>query len=198
MWDDDSNACAFPGISMATPPVLIHVAPVTPTLAAGVRAVEVKREQVAYVGNMAFNLLDAENDPQSTPMAILANGRVIGYYRLDFAPRAVIGRSLGLPHVGVRAFCIDHRHQGHGHGRHAVSAMACDVLRRHPARKLIVLAVHVCNRAAVSTYQRAGFTMSGQFISGGRAGPQYVMWLSLAAIQPQPAQRLTSPQISTQ
>ena len=183
---------------MTPPPVMIHVAPVTPTLAAGVRAVEVTAEQAAYVGNMAFNLLDAENDPASEPMAILANGRVIGYYRLDFAPRAVIGRSLGLPHVGIRAFCIDHAQQGHGHGRHAVSAMARDVLRRHPERKLVVLAVHVRNRAAVSTYQRGGFVMSGQIIPGGRAGPQYVMWLSLAAIQPQPAHHPIPLQTSAQ
>ena len=52
------------------PPVLIHVAPVTPTLASGVRAVQVSAEQAAFVGNTAFNLLDAQSDPASEPMAI--------------------------------------------------------------------------------------------------------------------------------
>ena len=40
-------------------------------------------------------------------MAILARRRVIGFYRLDFAPNAVTGRSFGAPSVGLRAFMLD-------------------------------------------------------------------------------------------
>ncbi len=181
MWDDDNNA---PGSRIAMPvPVLIHVAPVTPTLAAGVRAVEVSPAQSAYVGNTAFNLLDAQSDANSEAMAILANGRVIGFYRLDFAPRAVLGRELGTPHVGVRAFCIDHRQQGRGHGARAAAAMAEDVRRRHPDRRLMVLAVHVRNRIGIAAYQRAGFVHNGQYMPGGRAGPQLVMFRLLPPIR---------------
>lgn len=157
-------------------PVLIHVAPVTPTLAAGVRAVEVGPDQAQYVGNAAFNLQDAESDPLSEPMAILANGRVIGFYRLDFAPNSVIGRSLGAPHIGIRAFCVDHRQQGRGYGAHAVSALAADVLKRHPDRRLLVLAVNARNRIAIATYKRTGFIHNGHYVPGGRAGPQLVMF----------------------
>ena len=157
-------------------PVLIHVAPVTPTLAAGVRAVQVTPEQAQYVGNTAFNLQDAENDPLSEPMAILRNGRVIGFYRLDFAPHAIVGRDLGSPHVGIRAFCIDHREQGHGHGPRAVTAMAVDLHKRHPDRRLLALVVHARNRIGIATYQRAGFIHTGQDVPGGRAGPQLVMF----------------------
>lgn len=156
-------------------PALIHVAAVTPTLAAGVRAVEVAPAQAQYVGNTAFNLANADSDPLSEAMAILCNGRVIGFYRLDFAPNAVIGRSLGAPHVGIRAFCIDHRQQGHGYGTRAVSAMAIDLGKRHPDRRVLALAVHACNRGAIASYQRAGFVHNGAYIPGGRAGPQLVM-----------------------
>ena len=157
-------------------PVLIHVAPVTPTLTAGVRAVEVGPEQAQYVGNAAFNLQDAESDPLSEPMAILRNGRVIGFYRLDFAAHSIIGRSLGAPHIGIRAFCIDHRQQGHGYGPRAVTALATDALKRHPDRRLLVLAVNTRNRIAIATYKRAGFVHNGQYVPGGRAGPQLVMF----------------------
>lgn len=157
-------------------PVLIHVAPVTPTLAVGVRDVQVAPAQAQYVGNTAFNLQDADNDPLSEPMAILRNGQVIGFYRLDFAPNSIIGRSLGTPHAGVRAFCIDHRQQGHGYGARAVTAMADDLGKRHPDRRLLVLAVNARNRIAIATYKRAGFIHNGQYVPGGRAGPQLVMF----------------------
>ena len=112
----------------------------------GVRAVQVSAEQAAFVGNTAFNLLDAQSDPASEPMAILANGRVIGFYRLDFAPRSVVGRDLGTPHAGIRAFCLDRAQQGHGYGMRAAIAMANDLARRHRDRRMLVLAVHCCNR----------------------------------------------------
>ena len=162
-------------------PLLIHVAPVTATLAPGVRAIEVGPEQAAYVGNVAFNLHDAEQDDQSEPMAVLANGKVIGFYRLDFAPNAVAGRSLGAPHAGVRAFCIDRRHQGQGRGMRAIAAMIADVRRRHPGLALLALAVHCRNRAAVGAWRQAGFVPTGDLLPGGRAGPQYLMLLSLGS-----------------
>ncbi len=161
--------------------VLIHVAPVTPTLAVGVRAVEVSPEQAPYVGNMAFNLADAETDPLSEPMAILANGRVIGFYRIDLAPRAVLGHDLGVPHAGIRAFCIDARQQGRGYGARAVQALTADLQRRHPERRLLVLAVHCRNRIAITTYLHAGFIHNGQYVPGGRAGPQQIMIRAQAA-----------------
>lgn len=174
MWDDDSNAATC--LPPMPAPVLIHVAPVTPTLAVGVRDVEVGPAQAQYVGNAAFNLQDAEADPLSEPMAILANGRVIGFYRLDFAPNTIIGRSLGAPHVGIRAFCIDHRQQGKGYGARAVTAMAADLQKRHPSHRLLVLAVNARNRIAITTYQHGGFIHNGQYVPGGRAGPQLVMF----------------------
>ena len=155
--------------------VLVHVAPVTPTLAAGVRALRLAPGQRDYAGDTAANLSNALEDPLSEPMAILANGRVIGFYRLDFAPRAVVGRDLGAPHAGIRAFCIDTRHQGQGLGARAATAMLADLRRRRPEVKLVVLAVHCGNRIAVSAYRRAGFVPTGELQPGGRVGPQYVM-----------------------
>ncbi|HVR80873.1 MAG TPA: GNAT family N-acetyltransferase [Luteimonas sp.] len=156
-------------------PATIRVQPVTPTLAAGVRALQVAPQQRDYVGDAAFNLAQAQTDPLSEAMAILADDHVIGFYCLDFAPNAVAGRSLGAPSVGLRAFMLDLAQQGRGYGTRAALALCDDLRRRHPQRRLLVLMVNCRNRAAVATYRKAGFVDTGEFHRGGRAGPQHLM-----------------------
>ncbi|MEJ7747036.1 MAG: GNAT family N-acetyltransferase [Luteimonas sp.] len=159
---------------MHAPPVL-RVVPATPDLADQVRALRVTPDQVKYVGNFAFNLEDALRDPSSEAIVVLADDEAIGFYRLDFAPRAVIGRTLGAPSVGVRAFGIGRQFQGRGLGTRAALAMCADLQLRHPDRRLVVLAVNCSNRMAVSAYRNAGFIDTGQLFAGGSAGPQHVM-----------------------
>lgn len=156
-------------------PAGIRVQPVMAPLAAGVRALEVWPEQRDYVGDAAFNLDQAHADPLSEAMAILAGDRVIGFYRLDFAPHAVVGRAMGAPSVGLRAFMLDRRQQGRGYGPRAALALCQDLGRRHPQRRLLVLLVNCRNRAAIATYRKAGFVDSGELHRGGRAGPQHLM-----------------------
>lgn len=153
----------------------VRVVPITADLADRVRALRVAQEQVKYVGNFAFNIDDALRDPSSEAMAILENEAVAGFYRLDFAPRAVIGRTLGAPSVGVRAFAIDKQSQGRGLGTRAALAMCEDLVQRHPDRRLVVLTVNCSNRTAVAAYRNAGFIDTGTLFAGGSAGPQHVM-----------------------
>lgn len=162
----------------------IRVQPVTPALAAGVRALQVSAEQRDYVGDAAFNLEQAQADPLSEAMAILADDAVIGFYRLDFAPNAVAGRGFGTPSVGVRAFMLDLAQQGRGFGTRAALAMCSDLRRRHPRRRLLVLMVNCRNRAAVAAYRKAGFVDTGELHAGGRAGPQHLMLRALDAPVP--------------
>lgn len=157
----------------------IHVQPVTPALAAGVRALQVAPAQRDYVGDAAFNLAQAQADPLSEAMAILADDTVIGFYRLDFAPNAVAGRASGAPSVGLRAFMLDLAQQGRGHGTRAAVAMCADLRRRHPQRRLLLLAVNCRNRAAVAAYRKAGFVETGELQRGGRAGPLQLMLRAL-------------------
>ena len=153
----------------------IRVQPVTPALAAGVRALQVTPEQREYVGDADFNLAQAQADPLSEAMAILADDAVIGFYRLDFAANAVAGRGFGAPSVGLRAFMLDTAQQGHGHGTRAAVALCDDLRLRHPDRRLLVLMVNCRNRAAVAVYKKAGFVDTGELHAGGRAGPQHLM-----------------------
>lgn len=164
---------------MTTPPAAIRVQPVTPGLAAAVRALQVAPEQLDYVGDTAFNLEQAQGDALSEAMAILADDCVIGFYRLDFAPNAVAGRGFGTPSVGLRAFMIDRPRQGHGFGARATVALCADLHRRHPQRRLLVLTVNCRNVAAVAAYRKAGCVATGDLFRGGRAGPQYLMLRAL-------------------
>jgi RimJ/RimL family protein N-acetyltransferase len=159
-----------------TPTALrVHVEPVTFALADAVRALHVGPGQEAYVGDPAFNLANTQLDPLSEAMAVLADGTVVGFYRLDFAPNTIVGRPYGVPVVGLRAFVIDARRQGRGVGTRAAVAMCEDVRRRHPQRRMLLLAVHCQNHAGIAAYRKAGFVATGELLGGGRAGPQQLM-----------------------
>ena len=162
---------------MPTPPATarIRVVPVTAELAPAVRALRVGAGQAEYVGDIAFNVDDAVRDPASDAMAVLAEDRIVGFYRLDFAPNTVAGRDLGEPTLGVRGMLIDCDVQGRGYGTLALQACCEDAGRRHPDRRLLVLAVHCGNHAAIAAYLRSGFRDTGERLPGGPAGPQQLM-----------------------
>ncbi|MEO6137134.1 MAG: GNAT family N-acetyltransferase [Luteimonas sp.] len=157
----------------------VHVAPVDASSIDAVRRLQVGEGQSLYVGDPAFNLDNAQLDPLSEAMAVFAGDRVIGFYRLDFAPNTICGRAFEMPSVGVRAFLIDAREQGHGYGSLAALAMCADVRRRHPQRRLLLLAVHCVNTAGIAAYRKAGFIDTGELLGGGRAGPQHLMLRNL-------------------
>ncbi|HJR73942.1 MAG TPA: GNAT family N-acetyltransferase [Luteimonas sp.] len=162
---------------MMEPPA-IRVTQITGELAPQVRALRVAPEQYSFVGDVEFNLVDAERDPQSDAMAILAGDEVIGFYRLDYAPTVVALTPIAAS-VGLRSFLIDRRHQGHGYGAAAIEACCADLRRRHPERRLLALNVNCINRSAIRAYRKAGFVDTGEIYFGGRAGPQHLMLRSL-------------------
>lgn len=153
----------------------IEVAPVDAALAEAVGALAVAPGEHGFVGDVAFNLADALRDPMGEAMAVLADGAVVGFYRLDLAPHAVAGSDLGEPAIGLRALLIDRERRGHGYGVAALDACCRDLRLRHPDRHVLAIAVHCCNRPAVATYARAGFRDTGRRLPGGPAGPQQLM-----------------------
>jgi RimJ/RimL family protein N-acetyltransferase len=172
--------------AMSRPTARIRVAPVNAALAPAVRALQVAPAQRAYVGDIGFNLINAERDPLSDAMAVLADERVVGFYRLDRAPNTIVGRDLGEPTLGVRGMLIDHGLQGRGYGTAALQACCADARERYPQRRLLVLAVHCCNRNAIASYEHAGFHDTGERLPGGAAGPQQLMLRRLQPDLPQP------------
>lgn len=159
----------------------VRVAPVTADMHAAIAALRVKPGQEAYAGDPALSLRMALDDPSGEAMAVLDGDTVIGFYRLDFSANAVIGRGIGAPGVGLRAFVIDAAHQGRGIGARAALALCADIECRHPRRRLVLLLVHCRNTAGIATYRKAGFVDSGQLFAGGNAGPQHLMWRQLGA-----------------
>ena len=168
----------------------VRVAPISAVPAQALLELSVAPEQRAYVGDTAFNILDAGRDPLSDAMAIMAGERVVGFYRLDRAPRTVAGRDLGEPTLGLRGLFIDRRLQGRGYGSAAIEACCSDARERHPQRRLLALAVHCSNVAAIATYLRAGFDDTGERLPGGAAGPQQLM---LRRLQPASSQLPAEP-----
>lgn len=153
----------------------IRVLPVTPDLADAVRALRLAPGQYAHVGDVSFNLADAEANPDSDAMAVLAGDTVIGFYRLDHRPTAVSWKPLLGASVVLRAFLLDRAWQGRGLAVRAILACCADLARRRPACRLLALNVDCCNLAAVRAYRQAGFVDTGELHFGGSAGPQRLM-----------------------
>jgi GNAT superfamily N-acetyltransferase len=153
----------------------LHVVPLTQAWAERVGALEVGPGQDAYVGSPRFNVVNTLADPRSEGMVVVLGETAIGSYRLDFSPNAITGQRYAAASVGLRAFLIDRRYQGRGLGARAALAMCEDLPARHADRRVLLLAVHCRNRAAVATYRHAGFIDTGRCLAGGRAGPQHLM-----------------------
>lgn len=163
-----------PAMSDARNPQTVSVQPVAPALTDAVRALRADPAQYAFVGDVAFNLIDAEADPNSDAMAILADGAVVGFYRIDYAPTIVSHRHLGEACAGLRAMLIDRDRQGSGLGTRALAACCADLRRRHPRLRLLALNVNCGNLGAIRAYRKAGFVDTGELYFGGRAGPQHL------------------------
>ncbi|WP_242112074.1 GNAT family N-acetyltransferase [Luteimonas aquatica] len=165
----------------------LHVARVTPALAEAVRGLRVAADQYPFVGDVAFNLAEAEADPNSDAMAILVGEAVVGFYRLDYVSTIVSWNPLGRAGVGLRAFMLDRDWQGRGLGTRAVNACCADIERRHPERLLLALNVNCRNLGAIRAYRKAGFVDTGELYFGGRAGPQHLMVRALNRRAPEHA-----------
>ena len=157
----------------------IRVAPVTSALRPGLLQLRVTPPQRNFVSDIAPSLIDAENCPGSTPMAILRNDAPVGYYRIEASASSVVGRDFDRPALGLRSFFIDSQWQGQGLASQALSAVITDLATRHPDARLLVLLVNCRNLAALRVYLRAGFVDTGELYHGGRSGAQHLLWRAL-------------------
>ena len=156
-------------------PAKLHVTPVTPEIAPQVRALRVAAEQYCYVGDVEANLIEAEADPNSDAMAIVLDGRVVGFYRIDLAPCTLGRQQFGGTCAALRGMLVDRSLQGGGIGTRALIACCEDLQRRHPQLQLLALTVNCGNGCAIKAYRKAGFVDSGELYFGGRSGPQHLM-----------------------
>lgn len=111
--------------------------------------------------------------------AIFLGPRAVGFFKID--------RDYGAEHPfarpgepGLRAFLIDHRHQGMGVARKALELFPAYLRARYRDIESLVLTVNMANPAAVKVYRQAGFRDTGEIWEGGAAGAQLVMRMDLA------------------
>jgi RimJ/RimL family protein N-acetyltransferase len=134
--------------------------------------------QRRWSGTPAETLPDAERDPDREPVAILEDGRPVGFFVLDRGPG--VGAFAPDPTaVALRAFFVDARRQGHGVASRALAELPAYVRRLDPGCGQVVLSVNVANPAALAAYAKAGFRDTGRLFHGGAHGPQHVFVLDL-------------------
>lgn len=168
-----------PAIELTLEPIKCAPLAASEALQTGVAALELSAGQDAFVGVPAALLATALVDPARHPMAIVADGDVVGFCILHVNAAMDAGWRDADSAVLLRGFMIDRRRQGRGYGTMATLAAVerAELLARELAlpAKGVVLGVNERNVAGQVAYGRAGFTDSGQYL-GGRSGPQRTMY----------------------
>ncbi|EAR07680.1 GNAT family N-acetyltransferase [Reinekea blandensis] len=133
-------------------------------------------EQIPFVGHMADLL--AANSATRHPFVLETNGTLVGFFHIDTG----YADEYDFAHagdVGLRAFLIDHRHQGNGFGRQTMTHLPRLMQTHFPHAKRLVLTVNCKNPTAYQLYCRNGFIDDGELYHGGAAGPQHVLRMPL-------------------
>ncbi len=124
---------------------------------------------VADVGDMLKCL-----EPTELPHLILLEDTVVGCFlfdtgysdKYDFCPKNTLG---------VRALLVDHRFQGQGIAKQAISQFSQFARSHFPTFQALYLTVNCRNRAAYECYIKAGFEDTTKRYLGGPVGPQHIM-----------------------
>nr|WP_206188333.1 GNAT family protein [Sedimentitalea sp. CY04] len=142
-----------------------------------VRHIQVTGDQAIYAGTIhqAFDTVENAVDFH----AIFDGDYAVGFFKID--------RNFGTNNdfandgeLGLRAFKIDSAQQGKGYGVAAAQALQTYLPGLYPSALSIVLTVNLANPAAYAVYRKAGFVDTGEFFTGGLAGPQHIMRMTLA------------------
>ena len=147
-------------------------------------------DQLVYSGCASDTLPEADDDPFRTPFAVVHEGQAIGYGVLDRSPLLLALLPVDPAHtVLLRAFYLDRRFQGRGLGRAAIARIAALVRDRWADVHHVTLTVNVTNVRAREAYLAAGFRDVGERYTGGTAGPQQVLHLTIPRRPLAPADR---------
>lgn len=102
----------------------------------------------------------------------------IGFFKIDVGnPHAMSFVPQG--DLNLRGLFIDAGMQGRGFGRQSMSLLASYLAGMFPDHARLTLAVHIDNRAAITTYLSAGFQDSSQDWDEHRSGRHRVLRLQL-------------------
>ena len=154
----------------------VTLAPLTPDLHDAVCALRVAPEQVVFSGQPMDFL--SPPDPAMDAHVILADGGVVGFFRID-RDYATVHDFAKAGDLGLRSVIVDRAHQGRGTGSAMIRALPAYLAARYPAATDLWLTVNLRNPGARKSYLNGGFTDTGAQYLGGDAGPQHIMYLAL-------------------
>ncbi len=117
------------------------------------RVAETQRD---FVASNLFSLAEAKADGVSNPLAVYAEGQMVGFIMYD------VNRAERRGYVS--RLMIDERFQGRGYGRAALTEVI-ERLRREPGLHDIQTSYHPENTAAAALYASLGFLQTGEFVN---------------------------------
>lgn len=132
----------------------------------------VHSSQRPFVGQI--DELIAASSASRHPFVLIADGTLVGFFHIDTAYAEEYQFALAGDY-GLRAFLVDHRHQGQGFGRQAMTHLPLLMQAQYPDAKRLVLTVNCKNPTAYQLYRRYGFEDEGELYHGGAAGPQHIL-----------------------
>lgn len=117
-----------------------------------VLALALAADQQDYVADNASSLKEAKRDADARPRAVVAGNRIVGFLMYD--------ASKDDDEALIYRFMIDHREQGRGYGRAALSALLGEIQSLRYVKDVVVCYMPE-NEAARHLYQTAGFVDEG-------------------------------------
>jgi diamine N-acetyltransferase len=129
----------------------IRLEPIGASNRKAVLALELDQDQQDFLADNASSLREAANDDDARPRAVVAGDRVVGFLMYDAS---------GDDEALIYRFMIDHRNQGQGYGRAALSALLQEVRALGHVRDVLVCYMPE-NEGARRLYQSAGFVDEG-------------------------------------
>lgn len=140
------------------------------------QSLSVGEDQIRYVGTPQ-GLLDKACETSHYHF-ILHEDQIVGFFNIDTVYdqtyEFTVPRELGL-----RAFFIDKRFQGMGLGKASAKALRSYLAKEYSNRPSIALTVNCKNPGAHKAYLHGGFEDTGELYHGGKAGPQYIMRMTI-------------------
>ncbi|WP_134684953.1 GNAT family N-acetyltransferase [Brevibacillus migulae] len=148
-----------------------------PEHSAGLSAFYLPEEQKQFTALPAEVLSESLRDSNRHPVVITAGEKPVGFFVLhhgkEIGPFTSNERALLL-----RAFSIDHVHQGMGYAKAAMLLLPAFTAKHFPDLTEIVLAVNARNLAAKRLYEKTGFQDKG-ITRMGKNGLQHVLHYEL-------------------
>ncbi|MFQ6386692.1 GNAT family N-acetyltransferase [Priestia aryabhattai] len=134
-------------------------------------------EQLIYTALPAEALAKCEQEKDGTPVLILAENKLAGFFVLD-AGEAVKEYTESSSTLLIRSYSIHPDYQGKGVGKKSLKLLPSFINYHFPTKNKVVLGVNHKNTAAQHLYKRSGFVDTDRYIFGSQ-GKQFVYQMNI-------------------